>query len=108
MSDLNDLQRRVGEWGAATFPDANDRTISRHLLDETLELEESIHTDEADVYIDPVSEEAADCLMLLLHLAHRNGFSLFDETEKKLAINQTRTWNTVAPGGYTKHDEVTA
>lgn len=114
MGDLNDLQRRVGEWGERTFPDATDYSIVAHLRDEVreltyavVEIQEEVDAGNAIHSNDNLQTEAADCLLLLLHLAHRNGFSLFDAAVVKVAINEKRTWNTVAPGGYVKHDEVT-
>jgi NTP pyrophosphatase (non-canonical NTP hydrolase) len=120
MSDTT-LQDRVGMWGETTFPEATDQSIMAHMLDEYTELDDSldgspvtlagdqqvIHT---AVAVDKakVAEEAADVYLLLLHLAHRHGFSLQDAAEGKFAIVQKRTYTTDSGRGYVRHDEVSA
>jgi NTP pyrophosphatase (non-canonical NTP hydrolase) len=113
-SDLDTFQRIVGEWQTRTFPNADNISVARHLEEEAAEV-----VDAAVMYAIDLStgyapeetttamiqEEAADCLLLLMTLANRNGFSLFDAAQEKFAINQQRTWNVVADGGYTKHGE---
>jgi NTP pyrophosphatase (non-canonical NTP hydrolase) len=80
------LQKRVGAWGDATFGAAQTVPgILAHLRRELAEL-----TDAATP--ENVREEAADVLILLLGLAHQSGFDLLQEGERKLAINQARTW----------------
>jgi NTP pyrophosphatase (non-canonical NTP hydrolase) len=113
MTDLDELQRDVGEWGNRTFPAATNESIFAHLRDEVDEVDFAVndlrnpfHHPPEDLFA--LGEECADCLMLLLHLAHRNGFSLIEEARKKFAINQQRTWTTDSGNGYIKHDEVTA
>lgn len=98
MSDLEKLQRAVGEWGNATFPTSTTDSILAHLRDEVAELSEAEPTHRA--------QEAADCLLLLLHFAHRHGFSLFDAAVVKAAVNAKRTWQTeVNERGYMRHIE---
>lgn len=99
MSDLAELQRTVGEWGASVFSQATNDSILRHLRDEANELVSAASPD-------ALAEEAADVLLLLLHLAHRNGFSLFDAAVVKHAVNTKRTWEADDNGrGYRKHVE---
>jgi NTP pyrophosphatase (non-canonical NTP hydrolase) len=47
---------------------------------------------------DPV--EAADCLLLMLHHAHKAGYDLFEEALKKAIINFKRDWDTADEGGH--------
>lgn len=105
MSDRNDLDRvqhRVGEWAARTFPRATNDSITSHVIEEAEELATAAHVD--DDGIGEIGEEAADCLLLLLHLAHRNGFSLCDAMAAKHAVNVVRTWETDDGGrGHWKH-----
>lgn len=108
-NDLDRVQRQVGEWGNRTFPQATNESIVRHLADEAGELltvvadqrEPLLLTEEQDL-----AEEAADCLLLLLHLAHRNEFSLFDVAAAKFAVNVGRHWQTERNDrGYFAHVE---
>lgn len=107
MSDeMRKFQKEVGEWGVETFPNADNESITNHLSDEVEELDLAAYPDLDGVRVD-WPEEAADCFMLLLHLAHRNGFDLLDEARKKFEVNKQRTWNTDSGNGYTRHDDPT-
>ena len=87
--DLDHAQQVVGEWGIATFPQGS-RTYAQwqaallaNLREEVSELEAACAMHH--VYGEPstIAEAAADCLLLLLQLAHREGFSLFDASAAK-------------------------
>lgn len=94
------LQRMVGEWGNRTFPQSTPDTILAHLRDEIDELIEARETGE------DVAVEAADCFLLLLHFAYRNGFGLVDNALRKHKINVDRTWVTqMNERGYFVHIE---
>jgi NTP pyrophosphatase (non-canonical NTP hydrolase) len=106
--DLDDFQRRVGEWGSRTFPKSTPYSKFAHLLKEVWELEDEIEPPGArprSHVIDParVAEEAADCLMLLLHLCHEQGVSLADAAEAKFADVQTRRWGEPDEHGVVEH-----
>lgn len=104
MSDLDKLQRGVGEWGKRTFPQSHAGSIVKHLTEEVAELRAAV--ERMPLATDAHAEEAADCLLLLLHLAHRSGFSLFDAAVVKFSINRQRTWETDGGDkGYCKHVE---
>jgi NTP pyrophosphatase (non-canonical NTP hydrolase) len=117
-----DLQKRVGEWADAAFPRSTIGTMLRHLKAEIQELDEA--TDAmSDRYIagmkaaiardeDPATvmlqtthtaEEAADVLLILLHIAHRSGFDLLAAAEAKFAECQKRTWERDEKRGYDRH-----
>lgn len=94
-----EFQRKVGEWADRTFPESNSGSILRHLFEEIQELASVPDLQDA-------SEEAADCYLLLLHLAHKNGFDLKAAAVEKMARNILRTWETEAGAkGYRKHVE---
>jgi NTP pyrophosphatase (non-canonical NTP hydrolase) len=98
------LQQSVGEWADKTFPQSDWRSIVAHLESEVEELSGALYTD-ADGRGD-YEEEAADCLLLLFHLAHKEGFSLIRAAARKHAKNLTRAWETDDGGkGYWKHVE---
>lgn len=100
---MDDLQCKIGEWGERTFPEATADTIMAHLQEEVAELGDAVYRRASD----ETEEEAADVLLLLLHLAHRFGFSLFDAACVKMARNENRTW-APAEDGYWKHQDAPA
>lgn len=91
---VDEFQRAVGEWADATFPLSTDQTIRAHLSDEVAELADGVMVD---------AFEAADCYLLLLHLAHKEGFSLDEVAREKFAINQRRTWGKPDERGVVRH-----
>jgi NTP pyrophosphatase (non-canonical NTP hydrolase) len=94
-------QERVGQWGQETFPQSTPRTIVAHLGREVRELEVEVLADHPDA--DAVAEEAADCLLLLYHLAHRFGFSLHDATAVKFSQVKARAWGKPDAEGVVEH-----
>ena len=96
MSEFDNLQFRVGTWGAKTFPDATDQEIYTHLKRELKELGRTVTNEE-------LCEEIADCVLLLMHLAHRHGISIDDEVRKKFAICKTRKWGPRDAEGVREH-----
>lgn len=101
-----DAQTRIGQWGNRTFPLSTPLSIVAHLRREVVELEDEIIRATSPLFeTNPgaVQEEAADCLMLLYHLAHRLGFDLHDAAEVKCSINQQRTWGEPDAEGVVEH-----
>lgn len=109
---LDGLQKMWGEWADNTFHEATLDTIASHFREEAKEFAgglEPIMDAEGDYYEtlppshDP--EEAADCLLLMMHHAHRSGYSLWEEALKKIRINKARSWDTTDEGkhGHFKH-----
>jgi len=76
----------------ATFPGGTPESIVAHLKKEVDELAESNHP-----------EEAADCLILLLHHAHRCGYDLMTWAFWKFEINKKRTWGQSDENGVIEH-----
>ncbi len=113
MMENAEFQKAWGEWADKTFPNSTLDTIASHFREEAFEFAGGDKPIDDHVYEhtppshDPV--EAADCLLLMLHHAHKAGYSLFDEALKKAKINQARTWDTTDEGGHGhfKHTEVT-
>jgi len=89
---LKAFQYAVGEWGKQTFPWQTIESIIAHLKREVKELSD-----------DPGTEEAADCFLLLLNLAHRLGFDLKEEAEAKFRINRKRKWGKPDSQGVVEH-----
>jgi len=96
---MSDLQNEYVTWAVETFPYASSHSIIAHLIDEVKELDDANW-----IGLEELQTEAADCYLLLLHLAHRNGFDLETAARNKFEINKRRSWNTVTDRGYTRHD----
>ena len=105
--ELMEFQTLHGKWADRTFPDSTLDTIASHFREETLEFAGGIvpRMDAEGDYYDTLPpshspEEAADCLLLLLHHAHKAGYDLFQEARKKAHINRQRKWDTTDEGGH--------
>ena len=102
------LQEATGTWGDETFPHSTARSVMDHLKDEIGELDV-----EVDAYLAErspegraaLAEEAADCYLLLLHIAHKYGFDLEVAATAKLARNRVRTWGEPDARGVVRHVE---
>jgi hypothetical protein len=90
---LNDLSDRVGKWAVTVFTKATPQSICEHLRREVIELTE--HPDDV--------EEAADCMLLLLHLAYRQGWNLEQAIINKHEKNQQRSWGLPDAQGVVEH-----
>lgn len=99
------FQLEVGRWAEIAFPQATDRSIVAHLRREAVELEEAAAID----WPSPVErsfelgQEAADVYLLLLHLAHRHGFSLEQFARAKFDKNVRRRWGRLDAEGVVEH-----
>lgn len=95
MSELDIFQRAVGEWADKNFPHSSPKTITAHLSDEVGEL-----------IADPSDpSEAADAVLLLLHLAHKQGYSLLEVARAKHDRNLRRKWGSPDSRGVVRHTE---
>lgn len=93
MNQMDDLQRDVGEWAEETFAMQTSASIVAHLAREVAELAAN-----------PLSaEEAADCCLLLMDLAHRCGYSLHEAAQAKLAECKRRQWGKPDAEGVVEH-----
>ena len=75
------VQAVVGDWCNTKFPKTDSKAICKHLDRELIELKANF---------DPT--EAADCFLLLMHLAHQNNFDLLAEALAKHQVNLNRKW----------------
>jgi NTP pyrophosphatase (non-canonical NTP hydrolase) len=99
------FQREVGQWADRAFPRSSIRTIAAHFEDEAEEFvvaAEAVRFFPLDASVGD-ADEAADCLLLLLHYAHKRGFSLFDAAREKHAANRGRRWGNPEERGVVKH-----
>ncbi len=104
IMELKAFQQAYGEWASKNWPNATLDTICSHFREEAAEF-----AGYEDDYQKPEPshnpEEAADCLLLLLHHAHRAGYNLMGEAIRKAKINIKREWDhdNPAEGGHVKH-----
>lgn len=95
---LDGLQTEIGSWSDATFPNSTPDTMLRHLVKEVSEL------CDAEKLNDPgLPYEIADCIMLLLHLAHRKKVSARDMIREKFEICKSRKWGPPDEHGVVQH-----
>lgn len=76
---LDEFQEQVGVWAEKTFPTYTKETVLIHFMREAKELKESQSI-----------AEAADCMLCLLHFAHKSKESLLHHTTEKHLINHNR------------------
>lgn len=103
---LDGLQTEIGSWSDITFPNSNTKTIMLHLKKEVEELEEACDIDA--LFPKTKSEkphEIADCIMLLLHLAHKIKVSSRDAIREKFEICKKRKWGLPDKDGCVQHVE---
>jgi NTP pyrophosphatase (non-canonical NTP hydrolase) len=86
------LQHDIGTWGDRTFGQSTPASVVAHFRKEAKEFADA-----------PSGEELADCVLLLIHWAHKNGLSLRDEVRKKFTINQNRKWGEPDKDGVVEH-----
>lgn len=97
-----------GRWAEKTFPKSTPETIVSHLKEEILEVAEAVNLGNRVPCknIDGISEEMADVILLLFHLAHKKGIDLGSAIIDKFEKNQKRIWSTEpTKGGHFKHIE---
>ncbi len=82
-ASFSEFQKAVGIWAEEQYNQMPNAAICKHLREEVDELADDFS---------PV--EAADCLLILLHFAYKNGFDLLAEAQKKQVINLNREWAT--------------
>lgn len=94
--DLYTLQLYCGTWSKATFPESTSSSVLAHLREEMIELAEEV---------DPVRrrEECADVLILMLDLAHYEGWDLWAALSAKHEKNRARKWGPPDANGVSHH-----
>jgi len=96
---MNKLQQEVGTWAEGVFTQATPATIVAHLRREVEELATASQGTPNAAEL----AEAADCLLLLFHLAHKRGYDLLEAARYKFAINRERQWGKPDAEGVVEH-----
>lgn len=91
---FNVVQKEIGNWGDKTFPESTPQSVYNHLCREIKELGD----EHANVYM-----ESADVALLLIHIAHKRKFSLYDALMTKFSINKRRKWGKPDAQGVVEH-----
>lgn len=94
---LDALQVEIGSWSDETFTNSTPETIMRHLRKEVEELWDASKAERP--------HEIADCIMLLLHLAHKDQISSRDAIREKFEICKKRKWGPPDEHGVVRHVE---
>jgi hypothetical protein len=90
---IDEVLRQTMEWADATFPSATVESASEHMRREADEL-----------WLKPSdSEEMADVVMLVAHLAHMQGVDLAAAIASKLEKNRCRKWGKPDSQGVVEH-----
>ena len=90
------FQAEIGTWAKHTFPGSTDKAKLLHLQKEVQELQSATTPD-------AMKEEAADCLLILLHFCDAHGFSLLEAAKAKHEINRKRKWGLPDKDGVVEH-----
>jgi NTP pyrophosphatase (non-canonical NTP hydrolase) len=89
MCKIEDLTIEVIDWIGPLFPQRHRDPINTciKLTEEVSELMHAMYTKDGNI-----GEECADCLILLLDIAHLNKVDLTVEFWKKMEKNRDRVW----------------
>lgn len=94
--DIADLTIEMLLWVNDILPEREPFDTAVKLVEETGELLHALR------HGGDVAQEAADILVLLLDVAHLEGFDLQKAFEEKMIVNRNRTW--VKRNGSLKHE----
>jgi NTP pyrophosphatase (non-canonical NTP hydrolase) len=89
MMKIKKMQKQVVRWICDHIPDERRDPVNTaiKLSEEVAELLHALYTDG-----DNVGEEVADCIILLLDIAHLEGVNMDTQFKLKMAINANRQW----------------
>lgn len=90
---METLMKDTSAWAESTFPGQSTAAKAEHLVREAQELLKTPWD----------SEEMADVLLLLLHIANRAGVNLLEAARRKLEVNKKRKWGPPDDSGVYHH-----
>jgi NTP pyrophosphatase (non-canonical NTP hydrolase) len=97
--------KSIAKWQDEIFTKATALSCANHLAEEVEELKWALDSDDNDM---SVTEEIADCFLLLIGVCNKFGLK-YDDIVKiindKMQINYTRKWGDINNNGYMKHIE---
>lgn len=116
---FDDLEKRIREWQAKTFPRSTLRSVATHLLSETVEFADACGLSVADIVgevnrtLNKISsrapgvqrKELGDIFHLAIAGAEKMGATAFEVTDPVFVENLSRKWGTLQPSGIVEHVE---
>jgi hypothetical protein len=104
---MMETQDTIANWANDTFgPVGSNARVAARANEEMAELLRKLAADDKH---QGAPEEIADVVIVLCRLATRLGSNLWDEVERKMAINRTRKWELTQDGhGYHVRDKEAA
>ena len=107
MNELQQLINDIGQWSESTFSHQNSISKLYHLQKEVAELIHAIEyaPSEPDKNSE-VNLEFADCFILLLDAARKEGLSatiILNAIAEKMEINKARKWGKPDENGVMEH-----
>lgn len=108
MNELQKLINEIGLWSELTFSHQNSISKLHHLQKEVAELINAIGQapSEPDKKNEEVHLEFADCFILLLDAARKQGFTaqnILDAIVDKMDINKSKKWGKPDENGVMEH-----
>lgn len=97
---MTDLQDDIVAWLRETFPHSTKAGLIQHFQEEVNELVAELEAESPD--LQNLQEECTDVMHFLYDIVGRYGFDVLEETRRKFAINQARTW-AVSDDGIVRH-----
>jgi NTP pyrophosphatase (non-canonical NTP hydrolase) len=100
---MSETQESISAWAEQTFgPSGSNIRVAVRAQEEPTELLRALSVDDDHP---KAAEEVADVVIVLQRLASRLGVDLWQEVERKMAINRARVWNMDGTGhGYHVRD----
>ncbi len=107
MNELQKLINEIGQWSESTFSHQNSISKLHHLQKEVAELIHAIEQAPSEsVKNNDVNHEFADCFILLLDAARKEGLSatnILNAIVEKMEINKSRKWGKPDENGVMEH-----
>ena len=92
-----ETQISISEWATQTFgPPSSPKKIVERFVEEVVELD-SLSATEVPI-LEDITDECADCLVILYQVAEAYGFDLLTAVDQKMIVNRARKWKTDGDG----------
>lgn len=96
---MNELIANINEWQNKTFPESDEISKFNKLIKEIKELGNALEYGP----IDPIKNEIADCMILLIGIAGSLEIDPIDAVKRKHEVNKQRQWGKPDEYGVVEH-----